>query len=434
MEHCKLQLGCLCVILYIAFVYLRERRRYYGKAKPTLFDGLLTLSILSVFFDGATAYTVNNTGMVDSTLNTVLHALFFISLDFMIFVVFLYMASITGSYPKTKIGKTAMFFPFVFNVVLVIANMDSLEYVSGNITNYSTGVSACSCFVMAVVYITMSAIVFFKRCNYIESRKRVSMITYLMVFVTVTGVQICFPETLISSIGGTICILGIYMNSEDPAIKELSHYHSEIVMSFANLIEKRDNSTGGHIKRTSMYVQLIAEELRSRGHYRSVLTKDYITNLVKAAPMHDIGKVSVPDSILQKPGRLTDDEFAVMKMHAENGGKIVKEIFENLGDEEYRQMAYEVARYHHEKWNGKGYPEGIKKRDIPLCARIMAVADVFDAVSEKRCYREALPIDDCFEIIEQGSGQDFDPLIVEVFVDIKDKIKRVHSDFAVKTK
>lgn len=429
MEYCKLQIGCLVVMLYIAFVYLRERRKHYGKTKPTLFDGLLTLSILSVIFDGLTAYTVNNSGMVDSALNTALHALFLISLDSVIFVVFLYMMSITDAYPKTRLGKMVIFVPFAVNVILVIANIDSLEYINGNTTNYSMGVSAYSCFIMAAVYITMSATVFFKRWNYIESRKRVSMFTYLMVFAVVTGVQMCFPETLITSMAETICILGVYMNSEDPAIKELSHYHGEIVMSFANLIEKRDNSTGGH-KRTSMYVQLIAEQLREKRYYGSVLTKDYITNLIKAAPMHDIGKVSVPDSILQKPGRLTDEEFTVMKMHAENGGKIIKEIFKNLGDEEYLKMAYEVARYHHEKWNGKGYPEGLKKKEIPLCARIMAVADVFDAVSEKRCYREAMPLEDCFEIIEQGSGQDFDPLIVEIFIEIKDKIEKVHSTFA----
>lgn len=93
-------------------------------------------------------------------------------------------------------------------------------------------------------------------------------------------------------------------------------------------------------------------------------------------------------------------------------------------------MAFEVARYHHEKWNGRGYPDGLKRKDIPLCARIMAVADVFDAVSEKRCYREAMPMDKCFEIIEQGSGQDFDPLIAEIFLDIRDRVEAVHKDFS----
>ena len=138
--------------------------------------------------------------------------------------------------------------------------------------------------------------------------------------------------------------------------------------------------------------------------------------------MHDIGKISVPDVILQKPGRLTEEEFEIIKLHTVNGGKIIQETFGHLENEQYAQMAYEVARFHHEKWNGKGYPEGLKRKEIPLCARIMAIADVFDALSEKRCYKEAMPLDKCFEIIQDGSGQDFDPVLVEVFLDIKEKV------------
>ena len=216
-------------------------------------------------------------------------------------------------------------------------------------------------------------------------------------------------------------------------MKELSRLHSETVMSFANLIENRDNNTGGHIKRTSRYVGLIAEELRARNYYSEILTKDYITNLLKAAPMHDIGKISVPDEILQKPGKLNDEEYAIMKKHAENGGNIIRETFRNLGDEEYRIIAFEVARYHHEKWNGKGYPDGLIGNDIPLCARIMAVADVFDAVSEKRCYRNAMPLDKCFRIIAEGSGKDFDPLIAGIFLEIRDKVEEVHTEFAAES-
>ena len=136
---------------------------------------------------------------------------------------------------------------------------------------------------------------------------------------------------------------------------------------------------------------------------------------------------------MKKPGKLTDEEYAIMKLHAENGGNIIRDIFRNLRDEDYRRTAFEVARYHHEKWNGKGYPDGLSGKDIPLCARIMSVADVFDAVSERRCYREAMPLDKCFEIIENGSGKDFDPLIAEIFIDIRDKVEKVHAEFALET-
>lgn len=434
MEHCKLQLGCLIVLLYIAFIYIREYKKYGRNLKETLFDELLALGIVSVLLDGATAYTVNNLDIVPPVLNKVLHILFLISIDVVIFVLFLYMLYITSSYPKSKTGKILILLPFLVNFLIVVCNIGSLEYKIGVYTNYSMGVSVYTCFIMATVYIILAIGVFFRRWKNIEVHKRASIFTYLLVLAVVSGIQMVFPETLISSIAVTVFILGIYMNSEDPALIELSRMHTETVMSFANLIENRDDNTGGHIKRTSRYVQLIAEELCDRGYYSDLLTKDYITNLIKAAPMHDIGKISVPDAILQKPGKLTNEEFAIMKLHAENGGNIIREAFRNLGNEDYRKMAFEVARYHHEKWNGKGYPDGLKRQDIPLCARIMSVADVFDAVSEKRCYREAMPIDKCFEIIELGSGQEFDPLIAEIFLDIREKVEAAHRDFSEENK
>ncbi len=429
MEHIKLQTGCLAVLLYIAFIYLRDCKKYNSVAKETLFDKLLLLGIASIILDGATAFTVNNSVMADTVFNTVLHALFLISLDSVIFVLFLYMLHISGTFPSEKSKRAIIFLPFVINIVIVLLNINSLEYIKGTVTNYSMGISAYTCFIMATIYITMSAVTFFRRWHHIESHKRTSIFTYLLVLAAVTSIQMIFPETLISSIAVTIFILGIYLNLENPDTKELSHFHTETVMSFANLIENRDNNTGGHIKRTSRYVELIAEELRNKGYYNEILTKDYITNLLKAAPMHDIGKISVPDAILQKPGKLTDEEFDEMKKHAANGGDIIRETFRNLKDEDFRRMAFEVARYHHEKWNGRGYPDGLKSDDIPLCARIMAVADVFDAVSEKRCYRDAMPLDKCFEIISEGSGRDFDPMIAEIFLGIRDKVETVHKEF-----
>ena len=238
----------------------------------------------------------------------------------------------------------------------------------------------------------------------------------------------CFPETLISSLAVTVAILGIYLNLEDPAIKKLSRFHSDAVTSFADLIEDRDDSTGGHIKRTSTYVEMIAAKLCENRVYASVLTKDYMENLKKAAPMHDIGKISVPDSILQKPGKLTDEEFEIMKNHAKNGEEIIRKTFRKLGNEEYRTMARLVAKHHHEKWNGRGYPDGLKEEEIPLCARIMSVADVFDAVSAKRCYRDAMPLDKCFAIIEEGIGTQFDPVVANVFLNMREEVEKVYKE------
>ena len=152
-----------------------------------------------------------------------------------------------------------------------------------------------------------------------------------------------------------------------------------------------------------------------------------MNNLGKAVPMHDVGKIGVPDAVLQKPGRLTAEEFEIIKTHPVIGGKIIKDTFGHLFDEEYETMAYEVALYHHEKWNGKGYPEGLSGTDIPLCARIMAVADVFDAVSAKRCYRDAMPLSECYKIIENGRGEDFDPDIVDAFMMDRDKVEEIYN-------
>ena len=210
--------------------------------------------------------------------------------------------------------------------------------------------------------------------------------------------------------------------------EKLSAYHKEMIMGFATLVENKDGSTGGHIRRTSMYVRLLAIELRKRGFYKDILTDEYVENLCNAAPMHDIGKIAVPDVILQKPGKLTEEEFEAIKKHAPRGSEIIMETFGHLEDKEYTKMAYEVARYHHEKWNGRGYPEGLSRKEIPLCARIMAIADVFDAISMKRCYRDAMPLDKCFDIIREGSGQDFDPIMVEVFLDIRDKVEEIHKE------
>lgn len=422
----------MLIILYILFVYVKDKKRFSRKEPWTVFDTLLILGVTEILFDGLTAYTVNHLEETGKVINGLLHMCFLLSLDVFIFVLFLYMISITTGLPKKRSRRIFLYSPFLLNVILVVLNMPSLQYYSGELSNYSMGVSAYTCFAMAAVYISLSIFIFFKRWRYIERHKRSSVFTYLLLLAGIAVYQMIHPQALITALCITMIILGAYINQENPAVAELTHYHNEMVMGFATLVENKDGSTGGHIKRSTMYVRLLAEELRRRGYYKQILTKDYLKNLCMAAPMHDIGKISVPDVILQKPGRLSEEEFAVMKKHTENGGKIVQETFGNLGNEQYAKMAYQVARFHHEKWNGKGYPEGLSEKEIPLCARIMAVADVFDAVSEKRCYREAMPLEKCFEIIQEGRGKEFEPVLVDVFLDIRDRVEEIHRNFNAK--
>lgn len=425
LQHCKLQIGCLLVVLYLVFIYYKERRRFHLTSASPVYDVLLWEGLVCLLLDGITAYTVNHQELVSPAVNLMLHGLFLISIDALIFISLLYMLDTTEGLPVSRKKRLLLATPFLINVLVVLLNLHSLEYRQGETSYYSMGISVYTCFAMVAIYILLTIAHVFRRWNYIESHKRVNIITSFLVVAGVTGYQMLVPDSLISSMGTTMLLIGTYMNQENPAMKELSRYHDEMVVGFANLIEERDDNTGGHVKRTTQYVRLLAEELRKRGYYTETLTKDYLNNLLKAAPMHDVGKIAVPDAILQKPGRLTPEEFEIMKQHTVKGGEIIQESFGRMGNEQYLEIASQIARYHHEKWNGKGYPDGLKRKEIPLCARIMAIADVFDAVSENRCYRAALPLDTCFEIIQDGSGQDFDPILAEVFLDLRQEVQKV---------
>ena len=289
------------------------------------------------------------------------HGMFFISIDVLIFLMLLYMVDLTEGIPKKRNRKLLLAANLLVNILVVVWNLPSLEYRQGRAVFYSMGISVYTCFAMAAIYILLTIAHVFRRWNSIESHKRVNLITSLFVVAGVTGYQMLVPDSLISSIGTTILVIGAYVNQENPAMRELSRYHDEMVMGFATLIENRDNNTGGHVKRTTQYVKLLAEELQRRGLYADVLTKDYLSNLLKAAPMHDVGKIAVPDAILQKPGKLTPEEFEQIKCHAAKGAEIIQECFGRMGNEQYLEMASQIARYHHEKWNGTGYPEGLQR-------------------------------------------------------------------------
>ena len=204
--------------------------------------------------------------------------------------------------------------------------------------------------------------------------------------------------------------------------RKLSEIQGHIISGMANLIESRDTDTGEHVNRTSRYVKIIAEEARARGVYADTITDHFIILLYTLAPMHDVGKIVVSDQILKQPRRLTEEEFEMMKKHASNGGAVVKKILDGITDEDYIRFAADIATYHHERWDGTGYPLGLKGESIPLSARIMALADVFDALISKRCYKDAIPIEEAFEEIKSESGSHFDPKLVEVFLESKDKL------------
>lgn len=424
-EYSKLQLGCMLLVIYIAFIYFREQHAYKVKTKEIVFELLLFTGIFSIAFDGITAYTVNRLGQISGLANDVFHACFLCSLDAIVFLIFLYILDITRGLPEKRKMRILISLPFVVNMTAVILFMPKITYRHGEITNYSMGIPVYACYIMVAVYMLgCVALLAFGRKN-MGHNKLITITTCIVAAIAVTIYQMIYPEALLTSLVSVFVIIGAYLNRENPLFQKLSVHNKDMVMGFATLVENRDGSTGGHIRRTTTYVEILARELKNRGLYKDELTEDYIKNLVMAAPMHDVGKIAIPDAILQKPGKLTAEEFAVMKTHAAKGGEIIRETFQSMGYEEYEKIAYQVARFHHEKWNGKGYSEGLSRKKIPLCARIMAVADVFDAVSAKRCYRDAMPLEQCFAIIENGSGQDFDPFIADVFPDMKEEITKI---------
>jgi len=207
--------------------------------------------------------------------------------------------------------------------------------------------------------------------------------------------------------------------------RQIEHMQSKIILSFANIIESRDDSTGQHVKRTSGFVKSIVYAMKAHGYYIDTLTPQYIESICKSAPLHDIGKIAISDTILCKPGRLTAEEFEIMKSHTTEGGRILSETLTGIEGENYLILAKDMAMYHHEKWNGTGYPCGLKGTEIPLCARIMAVADVFDALISKRCYKEPMSFDKACQIISDSKSIHFEPCIVDTFLDIKHEIKEI---------
>ena len=203
----------------------------------------------------------------------------------------------------------------------------------------------------------------------------------------------------------------------------LKSIQEQIIRSLAEIIDSRDHVTGGHVKRTSHYVNIIVDNLRNGSEFKEFKDKSYADYVSLAAPLHDIGKIAIPDSILNKEGPLNREEFEIMKSHAKVGGDLIKRTLGNLEDQKYYKLSFEVANYHHERWDGEGYPEGISGEKIPLSARIMAVADVFDALTSKRSYKDGYDAQTAFELIIEGKGTQFDPAIVDAFLKSEKEIE-----------
>ena len=430
MQWCKMQIMCLLILMYIGCIYIKEGNYLKYATKKSycnlFFDSFFIVAEIAVLFDAITACTINCLDQIPRTVNILFHLGMFVSYEVFIALLFWYWVSVTVGIPKRQWIKVVGILPSAISIGLTIFFIRDVEFIQGKSTNYSMGASVYVCFICVAVHILFTVIFIAVNRRRIRRRKMVGLATTLLFVTIILTIQVVFPEALVSCIAVALILVSVYLNMENPTIHGLEYYHNEMVMGFATLIENKDDSTGGHIRRSSAYSLLIAKNMSKNKKYKNIITQDYLNNLSKAAPMHDVGKIGVPDAILQKPSRLTADEFEIIKKHPAMGAKIIEETFGHLFDDGYKRMAYDVAMYHHEKWNGKGYPEGISGTDIPLCARIVAVADVFDAVSAKRCYRDAMPLDECFRIIMNGSGEDFDAEVVDAFLKDKNKVEEIY--------
>jgi response regulator RpfG family c-di-GMP phosphodiesterase len=216
-----------------------------------------------------------------------------------------------------------------------------------------------------------------------------------------------------------------YMNDLQNKTEMIAHMQDALIMVLADMVESRDENTGDHVKKTAAYTRIIMDKLREMDVYTDQLTDQFIFDVERSAPLHDIGKISISDTILNKPGKLTDEEFEIMKTHTIAGAAVIDQTIEKLPESGYLLEAKNIALYHHEKWNGKGYPKGLSGEDIPLSARIMAVADVFDALVSERCYKKAFSFEEAMDIIKKDAGSHFDPKVAEAFLQSRERVSEV---------
>ncbi|MBR1442886.1 MAG: HD domain-containing protein [Firmicutes bacterium] len=420
----QLHIASLIIIMFIAAVnlYSNKHSRYSYNIK--IFDYLLFTASATIIFDLLSIYIGENTDSVSNNTYRWVVLMFFLSLDTFLFLTLRYIFIMLEIKIKDKGWKTLLVnIPYIANILAALITSVSIEYRRGLEGVYYTGITAYICYIMGIAYIICGTIIFAVNRKKVKSNKRFVMRMCLILFFLSVVLQMALPGVRTTCFIVLIIILSVNIHIENYAYIQLEEFHREIVNSFANVIEGRDKSTGAHVRRTTRYVEIILEQLRKEGYKPDLLTDEYAETLMHAAPMHDIGKIAVLDAVLQKPERLTNDEYSLMKQHAQKGGEIIKSSLANLGDSYYAEMAYNVAMYHHEKWNGSGYPEGLLGENIPLSARIMAVADVFDAVSQDRCYRDAMTLAESFDIIRDGIGIDFDPVVATAFLNARDKVE-----------
>ncbi len=248
------------------------------------------------------------------------------------------------------------------------------------------------------------------------------IVAMLLVSAAISYFVFCDYGPLVVSVGfaviSAVFLIPMFVSYEKQVTSQgqrIVNLQQHMIRTIADVIEERDASTGGHIARTADLVEMLLVGMSKLPKY-SFLTPANIEKIKNAAPLHDVGKIKIPDNVLNKPGKLTVVEYEVMKKHSEFGADLILRSIKNVEDKKYFSIAYNIALFHHERYDGKGYPTGISGEQIPLEARVMALADVYDALVSPRVYKEPFPKSKAIEIIKEGRGTQFDPELTDIFI------------------
>lgn len=368
-------------------------------------------------------------------------------LGFAIFLTYLqYIVCYYSRFSKvSNIYKYLSFAVTIFYLSMVILNFKFNIFYSISEDNiYSRGNYYWISVIIDLIFYVEILIIVLTNMKSVPGHQTVAFCSFIFIPLITFVIQVFNYGISLNGVGITLSFFIIFINlinrledNLDKTNSELKQKNQQIInlqdntiISLSNLVENRDTDTGHHVRRTRDYVTLIAEQCKKDHVYSETINDTYIVLLSKSAPLHDVGKIIVPDYVLKKPGKLTDEEFKHMQKHAKQGGKIINDVLGFGVDPEYLRIATEISTGHHERWDGRGYPYKLVGNAIPLSARIMAIADVFDALVSKRCYKDSMPIDKAFTIIQEESGSHFDPILVEEFFKIKDDIAYVVERFS----
>ena len=346
----------------------------------------------------------------------------------------LLLISITNTRYKTRIEIVFHVLLFIQVVFMIISSISGLCYFFDENNKYHRGDLYLLANLIPAIMIVISMVLLLCFGRRVGTLVKIAFWVFLVSpLITIViqsfsyGVQYIMLAIIASSVFMYFAILKEQAEQYRKQNDAINKLQNGLILVLADLVESRDKCTGDHIKKTAEYVDIIMSQLKEDKVYMDQLTDSFIEDVVRSAPLHDIGKIQVPDAILNKPGRLTPDEFEIIKTHTTAGRDIITSAIEMVSEEDsgYLYEARNLAYCHHEKWNGTGYPQGLAGVDIPLSARIMAVADVFDALVSTRSYKEALPFEEAMNIIKESSGTHFDPKIVDAFIKAEPKIRKV---------